>query len=85
MISTRIKKLLERIRKATEGDDYGLYIVKLRNGRYTCNDPVMTCTGEAEFAKWKDTLKKRRTIIIDDLEDAIDHPDEYRKTRYSRS
>lgn len=49
MISTRIKKLLERIHKATEGDDYGLYIVTLRNGVYTCNDPVMTCTSEAEF------------------------------------
>jgi len=72
MISDRIKKLVERIQKATEGDDYGLYIVTLRNGVYTCNDPVMTCTSEAEFIKWKDTLKKNRTIITDDLEDDDD-------------
>lgn len=72
MIATRIKKLLERIHKATEGDDYGLYIVTLRNGVYTCNDPVMTCTSEADFDMWTDTLKKRRTIITDDLEDDDD-------------
>jgi len=85
MIGNRIKKLLERVNKATEGDDYGLYIVKLIDGRYTCNDPVMTCAGEAEFAKWKDTLKKKRTIIIDDIEDAIKYPDKYRELRYSRN
>lgn len=72
MIGNRIKKLLERIHKATEGDDYGLYVVTLRNGVYTCNDPVMTCTSEAEFEKWTDTLKKNRTIITDDLEDDDD-------------
>jgi|ERR1035437_8178216 hypothetical protein len=81
MISDRIKKLLERINKASDEDDSGLYIVKYLDGVYTCNDPVMICAGDEEFAKWTDTLKKKRTIIIDDIEDAIKHPEEAWKER----
>ena len=81
MISDRIKKLVERINKATNEDGYGLYVVKYLDGVFTCNDPVMICTGDEEFAKWTDTIKKRRTILIDDIEDAMKHPEEAWKER----
>ena len=64
MISDRIKKLVERIRKASDDDDGGVYIVTLRNGVYTCEDPPMTCESEEELLKWEDTLNDDDGMVI---------------------
>ena len=63
MIGNRIKKLLERIHKASD-DEGGVYVVTLRDGVYTCHDPEMACTSEEEFLKWQDTLNDDDGTVI---------------------
>jgi hypothetical protein len=76
MISDRIKKLTDRI-NAAAGPVGSLYIVKYLDGVYSCKRPEMTWNNDNSFADWENSLRGHNTIIIDDIEDAIKHPDQY--------